>query len=392
VAMPTVDLAGFVYRGEGNANLVVALPRSGLVLRFPKSKYNDKSQCDKLETICRYINQVLRPELGSLVADVRIVRVDWAQFQLVRRAVTPARPACRLGKDIHYPAALLMPDCALRRPPGSSPSSPLVAVEVKPKLGLATDPGALCNFCMKQHYKVAVGEVGAVSRYCPLDLYSGDQARMLRAAASLLATPQNNLRLLCDGMPVDPATCHPAVAALLGSMDLLAPALVACLLHQPGHPSALPTAAPAPPLAPKRRACAPPGRRPPAGSVLERVLGLQGRGALGDREALALVRALVEEGRQVAELQEEVVGAADPGPRLRPLRDYLLSVTARDLSLILTLATAADQARPAAPALRVAGAWLVFQWHVIDLDPKSLNRISKYVEQRKLWREAAQGP
>ena len=396
--MPLLDLSqGFAYRGEGNANLVVALPKSRIILRFPKSKYNEKSQCEKLEAICRYINLVMRPELPQYVDPVTIGMLDWAQFQLVRERVEPSRPASRLGKGIFYPAALVMPDCALRPPPGSSPSAPLLAVEIKPKLGLMSGSG-LCKFCLKQYYKLQTKEVAERSQYCPLDLFSGDPARMLRATKALLAAPQNNLRLLLDGVLLpcgqDPGAdaTQEMVASLLGSQDALAPLLVSCLSHQPNQVASLQPVSPIlASKAGKRRCSLSTGRSLPTGCILDTIQKLQGRSPLSDREALEQLESLLEKGEELGQLQEEMTKPCGPaGDRLQPLKDYLLSVTARDLSLILTLAEAATSERPPpmVDCIRVKERWICFRWSVIDLDPKSLNRIPKNVEQQKLWMEA----
>jgi hypothetical protein len=394
--MPLLDLSqGFAYRGEGNANLVVALPKSRIILRFPKSKFSEKSQCEKLEAICRYINHVMRPELPHYVDPVTIGMLDWAQFQLVRERVEPSRPLSRLGKGIFYPAALVMPDCALRPPPGSAPSAPLIAVEIKPKLGLMSGPG-LCKFCLKQYHKLHTKEIGERSQYCPLDLFSGDPARMLRATKSLLAAPQNNLRLLLDGVPLscgqDPGAdaTQEMVASLLGSQDALAPLLVACLLHQPNQvTSLLPVSPIMASKAGKRRCSVSASRSLPSGCILDTIQKLQGRSPLSDLEALEQLDSLLEKGEELGQLQEEMTKPCGPGDRLQPLKDYLLSVTARDLSLILTLAEATTSERPPkVDCVRVKERWICFRWSVIDLDPKSLNRIPKNVEQQKLWMEA----
>merc|ERR1712032_141260 len=216
----------------------------------------------------------------------------------------------------------------------------------------------------KQYYKLQTKEVTERSQYCPLDLFSGDPARMLRATKALLAAPQNNLRLLLDGVLLpcgqDPGAdaTQEMVASLLGSQDALAPLLVSCLSHQPNQVASLQPVSPI--LASKageRRCSLSTGRSLPTGCILDTIQKLQGRSPLSDREAL---------------------------------KDYLLSVTARDLSLILTLAEAATSERPPpmVDCIRVKERWICFRWSVIDLDPKSLNRIPKNVEQQKLWMEA----
>ena len=395
--MPLLDLSqGFAYRGEGNANLVVALPQSRIILRFPKSKFSEKSQCEKLEAICRYINLVMRPEMPQYVDPVTIGMLDWAQFQLVRERVGLSRPASRLGKDIYYPAALVMPDCALRPPLSSAPSAPLLAIEIKPKLGLFSGPG-LCKFCLKQYYKLHVTkEVDRRSQYCPMDLFSGDSARMSRAIKALLDAPQNNLRLLVDGVPPpygqDPGKdgSQEVVASLLGSQDVLVPVLVACLLHSPNQVASIRSASPTLSTKAGKDRCTPSHAGSlPKGCILDTIQKLQGRSPLSDIEALELLESLLEKGEEIGQLQEEMTKPAAPGDRLQPLKDYLLLVTARDLSLILTLAEAGTSERPpVADCLRVREQWICFRWSVIDLDPKSLNRIPKNVEQQKLWMEA----
>ena len=123
-----VDLSpGVVYRGEGNANLVVAVPGTATVLRLPKSKYQEKSQAEKLEAMARYVNQVLRPVLWDFVSPVSIVDLDWAQLETIRAAVAASRPSKRLAKNVFSPCALLMEDHCFLDQAGPGP---VLAVEI----------------------------------------------------------------------------------------------------------------------------------------------------------------------------------------------------------------------------------------------------------------------
>jgi len=406
--MTVLDLSpGFAYRGEGNANLVISVPNSRIVLRFPKSKFSDKSQAEKLDVIVRYVNLVMRPMLPQYVDLVSIGRLDWTQFQQMKEVVSECRPADRIAKNIFYPAALVMPDYALLPPQGARRGSDtLLTVEIKPKLGQAAvgkggrgDQG-LCNFCLKQHFKLTSGVVTSLSQYCPLDLFSGDTARMIRAVRSLIAAPQNNLRLLANGSVLhgsdsihSPAT-HDVLDRLLGSEQVLAPVLVTCLTHQPGlaprdltSSSVLPQTGPGKTGMERTKCHGPVIQLLPNNCILGSVLRLQKFSQISDPEAAKLLQTLLDEGQDLDRLQE-LVSSPETVPleeRVKLLRDYLITVTAKDLSLILTLAEATGEGNPGGDCLRIRDKWICFKWSIVDLDPKSLNRIPKYVEEKQKW-------
>ena len=45
-----------------------------------------------------------------------------------------------------------------------------------------------------------MGNISERSRYCPFDLFSGNESRMKRAIQALLLSPQNNLKIFKDGL------------------------------------------------------------------------------------------------------------------------------------------------------------------------------------------------
>jgi hypothetical protein len=59
--------------------------------------------------------------------------------------------------------------------------------------GMRQVQGRVCRNCIYQQLKRVQGRVSLESCYCPLDLFSGDNARRCHALHSLLKTPQNNL-------------------------------------------------------------------------------------------------------------------------------------------------------------------------------------------------------
>lgn len=56
----------------------------------------------------------------------------------------------------------------------------------------------LCR-CLKQHAKLYQGNIDSISKYCPLDLFSGDKTRMKRAIFDLCDNPCNRFKLFKNG-------------------------------------------------------------------------------------------------------------------------------------------------------------------------------------------------
>eukprot|EP00090_Calanus_glacialis_P039047 TRINITY_DN68005_c0_g1_i1.p1 TRINITY_DN68005_c0_g1~~TRINITY_DN68005_c0_g1_i1.p1 ORF type:complete len:422 (+),score=106.99 TRINITY_DN68005_c0_g1_i1:84-1349(+) len=408
-----MDLSGgLAYRGEGNANLVVSLTGSRTILRFPKSKFIDKSQHEKLETIARYVNEVIRPELLEYVDPVSLTTLDWHQLEAIRSLVHPYRPQNRLAKDIFYPAALVLPDYSFMAEPGLGP---VMAVEIKPKLGFLFPANmvhpTLCNYCLKQYYKRHIGLVTSPSQYCPLDLYSGEQGRMVQALEALLESPQNNLRIFKDGEllhteeTVHNSVCDQFLHSMLGNDNLLPEVLVQALTVSPSSttPAAVSVSHCSPAVSSQPiksvRQCNKTGHQLPQNCILSSVLGLQKRNILPDCEAQVVLNSLLSDGCDLASLQSLVTrgGACMDNVQLtrsqlekiKMLKDYLLSVTAKDLSIILTMVEDSPQTgAKTGQWMRLNGKLIRFKWSIVDLDPKNLHRISKYVDQKQMWLQA----
>ena len=57
----------------------------------------------------------------------------------------------------------------------------------------------LCHRCLKQYAKLYKGEIDSISRYCPLDLFSGDETRMKDAIFDLFERPHNRFKIFKNG-------------------------------------------------------------------------------------------------------------------------------------------------------------------------------------------------
>ncbi|KAK7070659.1 hypothetical protein SK128_012777 [Halocaridina rubra] len=93
----------------------------------------------------------------------------------------------------HLPSALVKPSN--------------ICIEIKPKQGFidtSTPDFPLCRYCVKQYIKIGKkSKQDTTSKYCPLDLFSGEVLRMQKAVDGLLESPQNNLKIFMDGDPVE---------------------------------------------------------------------------------------------------------------------------------------------------------------------------------------------
>ena len=393
-----VDLSpGVVYRGEGNANLVVAVPGTATVLRLPKSKYQEKSQAEKLEAMARYVNQVLRPVLRDFVSPVSIVDLDWAQLETIRAAVAAARPSKRLAKNVFSPCALLMEDHCFLTQAGPGP---VLAVEIKPKQGFIhpqLQGEKYCNFCLKQIFKSRNGEDGAVkSKYCPLDLFSGDQARMETAIQNLMNTPKNNLRIFKDGIILHDENsaanrdCDYFISSILGHKSFL-PKVLSKLLRSEPHCDRIEMKISANESLMKDSECSVKLSSPlPENSILNQVLTLQ-KCSLTDEEAEKVLIQFKLTGVDIDSLQHIISEGDTPFPdltedlmtKVQDLKRYCMAVTARDLSIIVAISP--DNTASSGNTLIINQKQFRYKLSIIDLDPKNLQRISKYIENRKLW-------
>ncbi|XP_077917357.1 inositol-pentakisphosphate 2-kinase isoform X2 [Halichoerus grypus] len=202
------------YHGEGNKSLVVAHAQRCVVLRFlkfpPSRKKTSEEIFQHLQNIVDFSKNVMKEFLGeNYVHCGEVVQLPLDFVKQLCLKIQSERPESRCDKDLDTFSgyALCLPNLARLQTYRFAEHRPILCVEIKPKCGfipLSSDvthevKHRVCRYCMHQHLKVATGKWKQISKYCPLDLYSGNKQRMHFALKSLLQEAQNNLKIFKNG-------------------------------------------------------------------------------------------------------------------------------------------------------------------------------------------------
>ncbi|KAM9700764.1 inositol-pentakisphosphate 2-kinase isoform 3-T4 [Dama dama] len=202
------------YHGEGNKSLVVAHAQRCVVLRFLKFPPNRKKTSEEifqhLQNIVDFGKNVMKEFLGeNYVHCGEVVQLPLDFVKQLCLKIQCERPESRCDKDLDTFSgyALCLPNLARLQTYRFAEHRPILCVEIKPKCGFIPFPSdvthelkqKVCRYCMHQHLKVATGKWKQISKYCPLDLYSGNKQRMYFALKSLLQEAQNNLKIFKNG-------------------------------------------------------------------------------------------------------------------------------------------------------------------------------------------------
>ncbi|XP_055540012.1 inositol-pentakisphosphate 2-kinase [Wyeomyia smithii] len=239
-----IDESRLVYRAEGNANIVLSVADSCRVLRLRKSTIDSQSGKDSIVDLNRFVkySQVVASLFSSqYVSEPRLGWLNTYDLEAFNKRLIKFRPVNRLEKEIHECDGILYPDVAflpIKIDPvmllqqvfeqdAKKHASPTYCVEIKPKQGWSfRDDGSCeddftrnvlfsscdstlaelagpnvgkCRYCLYQYLKLQKKSIDKVSKYCPLDLFSGKPIRMLNAIKGLIGAPQNNFKLLKNG-------------------------------------------------------------------------------------------------------------------------------------------------------------------------------------------------
>ncbi|KAI9168198.1 hypothetical protein H9P43_007570 [Blastocladiella emersonii ATCC 22665] len=384
-SLPTLlDASQWTYRGEGNANVVFSadladpthaaaralLGTRHAILRVSKTGHAGGSPGAAAVDTVAFVRRVVHPLFPAKhmprVAAVAVTREFLAALHDGAAGVRPDARAAAAHVDVSQPVAVLAPDYA--RMEGSGPT---VCLEIKPKWLFTTHGGECskpnrdgrspspdaCRFCMHQRLKGAT----KVSAFCPLDLLSDHT--LADAVDALLATPQNNLRVWVDGRAVD-------VTADLAPHDAVAQQLHAV--------------AGAGSLRPVVRTVL--GELGPLFHALAHHQRLLDGGEIEKVHALYAAHADRWSGAVGVETWERAVQrylAAEAKDGWQELVEFVLSMTLKDCSVLVTLAPAgavADEGgeeESQISTVRIPGhdAAVSFRAVLLDLDPKQFKKV-----------------
>lgn len=213
-----MDENDWKYHGEGNKSLVVSHVQHSRVLRLLKYPSEDAENTQRtteqafqhILNIVEYNRNVMKPLLGEkYVHSGEVVKLPLDFVRQLSLKVQQERPELRCDKvmDTFSGCGLCLPNLTHLSPCHFGDHRPPLCVEIKPKCGFLPFSRhvtkeckrKVCRFCMHQHFKLANGKWNRLSRYCPLDLFSGSKQRMFVAIKHLLEEPQNNLKIFKGG-------------------------------------------------------------------------------------------------------------------------------------------------------------------------------------------------
>ncbi|XP_030762723.1 inositol-pentakisphosphate 2-kinase [Sitophilus oryzae] len=211
------------YRGEGNCNIVLAIPKQKKILRIrkiekPKSIlgwllvlindflhwYYGKGYKDESRDINFYLN-ILRPLIGNeYTSEAKQVFLSRKHVHIFKEELTKIRPEFRQNKTLQYGRAALFHDFAYLPSLDDNLqfSQNTFSVEIKPKQGWRPMKEHFlpqCLYCMNQFLKIQNKQIKTLTKYCPEELFSGDRDRMKTALNNLFQIPQNNFKIFKNG-------------------------------------------------------------------------------------------------------------------------------------------------------------------------------------------------
>ncbi|XP_056637552.1 inositol-pentakisphosphate 2-kinase isoform X1 [Diorhabda sublineata] len=218
--------SNWLYRGEGNCNIVLSLPQLGKILRIRKIDsprsfigwllkwisdllywYTGGDIMEELRDL-KFYSTIMRPLVGiKYTSEASQVVLNWKQVRILEEELVRYRPERRKHKILQCGRASLFNDFAFI-PEDEYDYLPFdvaddtFAIELKPKQGwrpLSEKHYPACVYCMNQYYKLQQKKIKVLSNYCPEDLFSGNESRMMRAIYSLIQVPQNNFRIFKNG-------------------------------------------------------------------------------------------------------------------------------------------------------------------------------------------------
>ncbi|XP_044514303.1 inositol-pentakisphosphate 2-kinase [Gracilinanus agilis] len=209
-----MDENEWTYHGEGNKSLVVAHAQRCVVLRFLKFPPNRSKTSEEvfrhLQNIVDFSKNVMTEFFGeNYVHYGEVVQLPLDFVKQLCLKIQAERPESRCDKDLDTLSgyAMCLPNLTRLHTSHFAEHRPILCVEIKPKCGFLPFSRhvaqemkrRVCRYCMHQHLKVATGKWKQISRYCPLDLFSGNKQRMHFALKSLLQEAQNNLKIFKNG-------------------------------------------------------------------------------------------------------------------------------------------------------------------------------------------------
>ncbi|XP_031814412.1 inositol-pentakisphosphate 2-kinase [Sarcophilus harrisii] len=209
-----MDENEWTYHGEGNKSLVVAHAQRCVVLRFLKFPPNRNKTSEEifrhLQNIVDFGKNVMTEFFGeNYVHHGEVVQLPLDFVKQLCSKIQAERPESRCDKDLDTLSgyAMCLPNLTRLHTSHFAEHRPILCVEIKPKCGFIPFSRhvtqemkhKVCRYCMHQHLKVATGKWKQISKYCPLDLFSGNKQRMHFALKSLLQEAQNNLKIFKNG-------------------------------------------------------------------------------------------------------------------------------------------------------------------------------------------------
>lgn len=446
-------LKNIIYRGEGNSSLVIALKSETKVLRLLKKngkllKFScDNHVQDHLLRTIKFIHQIMRPIINrNLIETPELIHLRSSFVHQLNALVKDSRPSHRLSKtlmlDDQY--ALVMNDlCSLPASILSTCESylcgPVLSIEIKPKQGFMPiisggSPSTSCLYSRAQYLKLSRGRISRMSKYCPLDLFSGCPQRMRGAIRNLIHTPQNNFRLFKDLVLVYGESKTTKFSLLLEEFfnfdthnfsfleledlltDLIVQSLLVTFTETPDEVNLDDKMIDCPDSICVHHnqddtlQCKDCKHELPKGCALWSVLRAQKLDTIGPKKAsemLDWISINTKKGPHIIDLlnKPDHIGSADQLPsennfmyHYRKIWEFLVSLTAKDCSIIITMKRIQNNAiHQNHPGLKYkfisdkqSGSQYIFSIGITDLDQKSPYKIKRICENHKLMSDAKQ--